>query len=87
MKSLSLPSRNLMCTKKYCSDINLLTKNIIDELPGEYELQLKLVANQLKPLNSSLSYDQKQLLSKCRENLFISGKTDLVDDLDRLIRT
>lgn len=78
MKNLSNPNRlNLLFTKKYCSDINLLTQNIVDGLPGEYKYQLEMSVNRLVPLNTSLNEVQKTSLGRCKDKLEQNGEREL----------
>jgi hypothetical protein len=76
---------NLLFTKKYCSDINLLTQNIIDNLPGEYKTQLELSLTQLAPLNSNLDNKQKQTLTQCRDKLLVNGEKEIVHYLNKIL--
>lgn len=86
MKQISCPNRmNLLFTKKYCSDINLLTQNIIDGLPGEYKNQLELSVSQLTPLNANLDNKQKQILANCRDKLFNSGEQETAHYLSKIL--
>ena len=86
MKSASNPNRmNLLFTRKYCSDINLLTQNIIDNLPGEYKTQLELSVCQLAPFNSTLDSSQKQSLAQCRDKLLNNGEQEIVHYLNKIL--
>jgi hypothetical protein len=83
---MSCPRRmNLLFAKKYCSDINLFTQNILDGLPGEYRNQLELSASQLAPFNSNLNTSQKQILARCREQLINRGEHETAYYLEKIL--
>ena len=83
---MSCPSRmNLLFAKKYCSDINLFTQNIVDGLPGEYKNQLELSVSQLAPLNSNLNSSQKQILARCRDKLLDRGEMETAYFLGKIL--
>lgn len=86
MRTLSNPNRySLLYTKKFCSDINLLTHNILGGLPGDYRDQLKISIGNLKPLGPTLDTKQKEILSSCRDKLSYEGEDELSDDLGQLL--
>lgn len=86
MKTLSNPNRmNFRYTRKFCSDINLLTNNIISGLPGNYKEQFRTSVEHLSPLGESLDTKEKSVLHNCKEQLILSGETDLVRELSRLL--
>jgi hypothetical protein len=75
----------LRYTKKFCSDINLLTHNIVAGLPGDYKDQLRLSVGNLMPMGSTLDANQKKSLSECRDKLIKNGECELGDDLSQLL--
>lgn len=86
MRTISNPNRfSLLYTRKFCSDINLLTRNIVGELPGDYKNQLKVSVGNLMPLGQTLDTKQKQVLAKCRDQLLMKGEEELSGDISRLL--
>lgn len=79
MASVSVCSlrQNLAATKKYSSSIDMLTRNIISELPGNYKQQLKYSLTQISSDNLS-KYDKK-ILKKCGRELQEIGEKELCD--------
>ena len=85
MKKFSNPNFTLLATRKYCSDINMLTGNIIDELPGEYKSQFEVSVNRLASLNFDLNENQKSSLLRCKTKLLSKGENELSGYLSKVL--
>lgn len=86
MKTLSRPNRiQLIYTKKFCSDINFLTQNIMSDLPGEYKNQLQFSIERLVPHSEALDHKEKTILRSCRRRLSEIGETELSENFDKLL--
>lgn len=87
MRVISKPNRsNLLYIKKFCSDINLLTGNIVGDLPGDYRQQLEASVQQLSILRESLGDRDKTVLNNCRNQLRMKGEHELSENLERLLQ-
>lgn len=64
-------TEKLIQTKKYCSGIFLLTRNISTNVPGNYKQQLRESLNHIKDVK--LDDDNKQVLMNCRSELLNMG--------------
>lgn len=76
---MTLREERLSSTRKQCSGIFLLTRNIATGVPGNYKNQLRESLSKLK--NIPLDEQNKDILRSCRRQLIESGQEKSLCDM------
>jgi hypothetical protein len=82
---MTLREERLNVTRKQCSGIFLLTKNITTKVPGNYKIQLRDSLAKLKDV--PLDDQNRDILRTCKEHLINYGEEEsLCNMIDNVCR-